>query len=732
MGRRNKEKGMGKFKVHSSNNFTIINNSVFYNRDISWKAKGILTQMLSLPETWDYTEAGLSTLSTDGLTSTRSALKELEKAGYLIRSFTRDEQGRIVDIDYDIFEIPVQNDQQPFLENPKTDSTIMRSPDATDSPIMRTPVTTDSPTMRQPVNGYSENGENKPFTGHPLLGFPFTGFPKSENKHNKELTIINNQSNKEPTTEPDTDDRNVGLPENGSARNSDSKFPEQSSPSAGSNSGMTCEPNPTTEISESNNISCNYNDSDIQKNNQVDDTGFEPESVPEPLSDITTGEMDRPDSDECGSLNIPLSNQKFDLTHHDNEKANQSLSVSVDKEKMDAGTTVQGSHLYPSEKTSEQKDTTISLYTNIDKDKTVTKLTADDLSNRNGDKPVSVQIPYDRTESDLSMDDQNKRNIASDSNAGNTVQTYDYLTNEDSKMPVHDYEMENASGFVSIDKEKKEMGSVRDISTDSDSFVNPYMNYSNEQGEIEHTHNNQINTTDRKIDCEDQIITDERYKRREKEHQTGMWNTYEIDGYFFAEPLSSQKSSNTEKRYTQPPKQREMESNPVSYQNMVIPARQEMRAYSSFEELCNDTKDILNHPYMTDVLKVIHTILNSQESYVQVKNTNIPKNEFDHMLLSIPKNEILDIAHAVFENRYGIRNQFSYIKTLLYITAMKRFGKDKTYTKQGIDSNSANSVRTDYTNIYRNGQGTKFSNFEQRNYDYDALERQLLQRSYNF
>ena len=69
---------MGKFKVHSSNNFTIINNSVFYNKELSWKAKGILAQMLSLPETWDYTEAGLARLSTDGLTSTRSALKELD------------------------------------------------------------------------------------------------------------------------------------------------------------------------------------------------------------------------------------------------------------------------------------------------------------------------------------------------------------------------------------------------------------------------------------------------------------------------------------------------------------------------------------------------------------------------------------------------------------------------------------------------------------------------------
>ena len=47
---------MGTFRVHSTRDFTIINNNVFFNRDISWKAKGLLTQMLSLPDTWDYTE----------------------------------------------------------------------------------------------------------------------------------------------------------------------------------------------------------------------------------------------------------------------------------------------------------------------------------------------------------------------------------------------------------------------------------------------------------------------------------------------------------------------------------------------------------------------------------------------------------------------------------------------------------------------------------------------------
>ena len=101
---------MGLFRVHSSRNFTIINNTVFHDAGLSWKAKGLLVQMLSLPEEWDYTEAGLAKLAKDGLTSTRSALKDLENARYLKRSYIRDTNGRVLDISYDIYETPIEPD----------------------------------------------------------------------------------------------------------------------------------------------------------------------------------------------------------------------------------------------------------------------------------------------------------------------------------------------------------------------------------------------------------------------------------------------------------------------------------------------------------------------------------------------------------------------------------------------------------------------------------------------
>jgi hypothetical protein len=77
----------------------------FKDKSLSWKAKGILSNMLSLPDDWDYSLAGLATLATDGMSATRTALKELEEHGYLERKPIR-KDGKIADWEYLIFEKP--------------------------------------------------------------------------------------------------------------------------------------------------------------------------------------------------------------------------------------------------------------------------------------------------------------------------------------------------------------------------------------------------------------------------------------------------------------------------------------------------------------------------------------------------------------------------------------------------------------------------------------------------
>ena len=89
---------------------------------MSLKAKGLLSLMLSLPDNWNYTIAGLVSLSKDGKDSVMSALAELEKFGYLLRSQKINSKGQFSGVEYNIFEkpqeaIPVAEEQNAEKEN---------------------------------------------------------------------------------------------------------------------------------------------------------------------------------------------------------------------------------------------------------------------------------------------------------------------------------------------------------------------------------------------------------------------------------------------------------------------------------------------------------------------------------------------------------------------------------------------------------------------------------------
>lgn len=101
---------MAVFRIEKNKNYTSMANFHFYDKTLSWKAKGILSNMLSLPDDWDYSLAGLATLSSDGISATRSAIKELEEHGYLIRRPIR-KDGKICDWEYLIFENPQEANQ---------------------------------------------------------------------------------------------------------------------------------------------------------------------------------------------------------------------------------------------------------------------------------------------------------------------------------------------------------------------------------------------------------------------------------------------------------------------------------------------------------------------------------------------------------------------------------------------------------------------------------------------
>lgn len=108
---------MAVFRVERTRNYTVMSNHHLRDKSLSLKAKGLLSQMLSLPEDWDYTLAGLARINCEGRDAIRAAVYELEEAGYVTRSRTRDGKGRLLGAEYVIREEPVFS-AEPALEEP--------------------------------------------------------------------------------------------------------------------------------------------------------------------------------------------------------------------------------------------------------------------------------------------------------------------------------------------------------------------------------------------------------------------------------------------------------------------------------------------------------------------------------------------------------------------------------------------------------------------------------------
>ena len=117
---------MAVFRVEKNKGYTVMSNHHLRDRDLSLKAKGLLSQMLSLPEDWDFTLAGLSRINRESIDAIRSAIRELEEAGYITRSRERDEKGRLRGADYVIYEQPVS--APPMQEAPASGDPMSEKP----------------------------------------------------------------------------------------------------------------------------------------------------------------------------------------------------------------------------------------------------------------------------------------------------------------------------------------------------------------------------------------------------------------------------------------------------------------------------------------------------------------------------------------------------------------------------------------------------------------------------
>ena len=164
---------MAVFRVERNKGYTVMSNHHLRNKELSLKAKGLLSQMLSLPEDWDYTLAGLSFINREKIDAIREAVKELERAGYIVRSRERDEKGRLRDADYVIFEQPQTPpvSDLPTLENPTLDNPTLEKP-TQEKPTLENPtqLNKDISSKEQSITDLSST-DSIPF--HSLNPLPF-------------------------------------------------------------------------------------------------------------------------------------------------------------------------------------------------------------------------------------------------------------------------------------------------------------------------------------------------------------------------------------------------------------------------------------------------------------------------------------------------------------------------------------------------------------------------------
>ncbi len=156
-----------------------MSNYHFQDMNLSLKAIGLLSKMLSLPDNWDYSQAGLAKICKDGEDAISSALKELEKCGYLTRERERLPNGRMGGMIYHVYEVPkdliTDDDPSSLVPERKNKSEKAHSPKP------------DYPRRENPVLV-------KPELEVPTQAAPTQEVPKQENQPEINNNIINNNS----------------------------------------------------------------------------------------------------------------------------------------------------------------------------------------------------------------------------------------------------------------------------------------------------------------------------------------------------------------------------------------------------------------------------------------------------------------------------------------------------------------------------------------------------------
>ena len=160
---------MAVFRIEKTRDYTVMSNHHLRNTNLSLKAKGLLSLMLSLPENWDYTTKGLARICKDGVDSICAGVRELEEQGYVIRERVRNPNGQLGAIEYTILEQP----RPPEREKPERENPVQVNP-VLESPVLGNPeqgnpaqLNTDRTSTEESKNDLSITQASNPIQSNP-------------------------------------------------------------------------------------------------------------------------------------------------------------------------------------------------------------------------------------------------------------------------------------------------------------------------------------------------------------------------------------------------------------------------------------------------------------------------------------------------------------------------------------------------------------------------------------
>ena len=164
---------MSVFRVEKNKGYTVMSNHHLRNHTLSLKAKGLLSQMLSLPDDWDYTLQGLAQINKESIDAIREAVREMERAGYIKRSRERDERGCLRGTVYTIYEQP---HAEPTPEEPTQEKPALDNP-TLEKPMLGLP-TLENPTQLNTESTKKRKRQSKDLSITDSIPFP-SGFPET-------------------------------------------------------------------------------------------------------------------------------------------------------------------------------------------------------------------------------------------------------------------------------------------------------------------------------------------------------------------------------------------------------------------------------------------------------------------------------------------------------------------------------------------------------------------------